>query len=251
MVKTGLTSVTFRKLPPVEIVGLVKQAGLQGIEWGGDIHVPHGNVQCAREVHQITCDVGLEVSSYGSYYKVGCGEDNPDPFERVLETAIALQAPVIRVWAGNRGSDLADQSWWRGVIKDAQRISVLAKKAGVILSFEYHEETLTDTSSSACRLLQAIEQDNFLSYWQPPLKIGYEARLSGLREISPWLSHIHVFHSLGGELGPLNNGEAEWVHYMKVIHAVPGDRYCLLEFVKGESVNQFLEDAQALIRFCI
>ena len=48
MIHTGLVSVTFRKLEPAEIVDLVKQAGLQGIEWGGDIHVPHGDIQRAK-----------------------------------------------------------------------------------------------------------------------------------------------------------------------------------------------------------
>ena len=143
MIKTGLTSVTFRKAQPLDIVRLVTQAGLAGIEWGGDIHVPHGDIARAQDVRQMTHDAGLEVSSYGSYYRVGC-EDNPVPFEQVLDTALALQAPVIRTWAGDRGSKEASPAWWQQVSADAQRIAALSSKAGVRVAFEYHEETLTD-----------------------------------------------------------------------------------------------------------
>jgi sugar phosphate isomerase/epimerase len=249
MVKTGLTSVTFRKLPAEEIIRLVQQAGLQGIEWGGDVHVPHGSLQRAREVLQRTVDAGLEVSSYSSYYQVG-GVDPSLRFESVLDTALALQAKVVRVWAGDRASAAADETWWDRVIEDARRIAAIAAQAGVTLAFEYHEDTITDTSASACKLLTAIGCSNFRSYWQPPLNLAHEACLSGLREISPWLSHVHVFHNLDGSLAPLAAGSAEWAQYMAAIQAVPGDRYGLLEFVKGETPSQFLADAQALTRLC-
>jgi 3-dehydroshikimate dehydratase len=249
MIKTGLTSVTFRKLQPEEIIPLVKKAGLNGIEWGGDIHVPYGDLQRAGEVGRETRDAGLAVSSYGSYYRVGCS-DNPVPFEQVLDTAVELQAPVIRVWAGDRGTEKADPTWWGQVKADGRRISGLAKQAGVHLAFEYHEETLTDSTMSACRLLREIDRENFKSYWQPPMDLEFTQRLASLQDISPWLSNIHVFHSASNRLLPLNQGEGEWLRYIEMIKAVPGNRYCLIEFVAGESADQFLEDAQSLRRIC-
>lgn len=48
---------------------------------------------------------GLRVVAYGSYYHVGCqGQEGIPNFEDVLETALELGAPLIRVWAGNTGS---------------------------------------------------------------------------------------------------------------------------------------------------
>jgi hypothetical protein len=44
MIQTGLVSITFRQLSPPAIIDLVRQAGLEGIEWGGDVHVPHGDL---------------------------------------------------------------------------------------------------------------------------------------------------------------------------------------------------------------
>ena len=61
--KPGLVSVTFRKLLPHEIIDLVVKSGLSGIEWGGDVHVPHGEADTARMVKRMTLDAGLNVSS--------------------------------------------------------------------------------------------------------------------------------------------------------------------------------------------
>ena len=86
MIKTGLVSVTFRKLSPEEIIKLVSQSGLDGIEWGGDIHVPHGDVKKARDIAQITKDEGLIVASYGSYYSLGCEKEKNLPHQLQVNT---------------------------------------------------------------------------------------------------------------------------------------------------------------------
>jgi len=52
------------------------------------------------------------------------------------------------------------------VIDDSRRIAELAGEVGITISFEYHEETLTDTSESAYPLLKEINHPNVRSYWQ-------------------------------------------------------------------------------------
>lgn len=46
-VKTGLVSVTFRQKSVEEIAALTAEAGLSGVEWGGDVHVPPGDREAA------------------------------------------------------------------------------------------------------------------------------------------------------------------------------------------------------------
>ena len=58
MIKPGLVSITFRNLSVQEISGLAAKSGLVGIEWGGDVHVPHGDVGAARKVRKLTVDAG-------------------------------------------------------------------------------------------------------------------------------------------------------------------------------------------------
>ena len=59
MLNTGLVSVTFRDKTPEEIISAVKQCGLEGIEWGGDVHVLPGDVSRAREIRHLTEQAGL------------------------------------------------------------------------------------------------------------------------------------------------------------------------------------------------
>lgn len=251
MLHTGLVSISFRKLSAAEIVDLVKRGGLEGIEWGGDIHAPHGDVKTAREVLKMTEDAGLKVAAYGSYYGVGCEDlEGKPPFEKVLESAVALKAPTIRVWAGNLASAAADSAWWDKVVSESARIAEMAEKAGITVSYEYHANTLTDTNESAYRLLNAVNHRNMKSYWQPPISQNAEEHLFGLNQIIPWLTNVHVYHWVNSgakyEKLPLAEGKEEWGKYMDILKKLEGDRYCMLEFVRNDTPEQFLEDAAAL-----
>ena len=46
--KTSVASVTFRRKSVCEVAELARRAGLDAVEWGGDIQVPPGNAQAAR-----------------------------------------------------------------------------------------------------------------------------------------------------------------------------------------------------------
>lgn len=242
MIKTGLVSITFRSLSPEEIIALVKNARLDGIEWGGDIHCPHGDVQRAKKVEQMTRDAGLDVAAYGSYYKVASGEE----FEPILESAIALRAPIIRVWAGNKGSKDADECYVKAVVDDSMKIANMAKKEGIQIAYEYHGNTLTDTNKSALELLKAVDNDNMFSYWQPPQDISVDERKDGLVKVLPWLTNIHVF-SWGKDIRyPLAQLESEWQEYFDIVSKLEEDRYAMIEFVKDDDPKQFIEDAKTL-----
>lgn len=251
MIRTGLISVTFRQLDPESVVAWAARANLSAIEWGGDVHVPHGDVRRAREVGRITRAAGLEVCSYGSYYRVGCGTAGQEPidFERVLETAVALQAPAVRVWAGDRGSDAADAEWRRRVAEDARRIAELAAAAGVSIDFEYHSHTLTDTTESALSLLADVDHPNVRCHWQPRLQDDFAQSCAGLQPLLPWLANIHVFHWLAnGERRPLQEGEERWKRYLSVLRQTGKEHCALLEFVKDDDPMQLLNDAETLHR---
>jgi 3-dehydroshikimate dehydratase len=247
----GLVSITFRKLPPSEIVALATQAGLAGIEWGGDVHVPHGDLACAREVGQMTRDAGLAVAAYGSYYHAGESEDEGLEFAQVLATAVALGAPLIRVWAGKRSAADADHVYRRRVAEDARRIAAEAAVAGVRVAFEFHGGTLTDTADSAVDILAATADAGLLSYWQPPVGWTQAARLASLRRLAPFLAHLHVFHWLENwERRPLAEGAGPWREYLGAAAAAPRaagvPRWALLEFVPGDDPAQLAEDAATL-----
>jgi sugar phosphate isomerase/epimerase len=249
MIHTGLVSVTFRALESAAIIDLVSRAGLTGIEWGGDVHVPHGDTEAARAVRRMTLDAGLAIASYGSYYRVG--HSDPGDFDAVLATGLALGAPVIRVWAGRRGSAVAGDAYWDRVIADARRIANSAQAEGVALAFEYHGNTLTDTLDTALRLLHAVDPPGIGSYWQLRGHLTLSQNLAELQGIEPWLSHLHIQSVRlpgGGERLPLRATAGTWTKILKQAAMVDGARFAMLEFVKDDLEEQFLEDAAALKR---
>lgn len=246
--KLGICSITFRELGVQELIDLVKEAGLDAIEWGADIHVKPGDNDWAKEVAEKTKNAGLEVSSYGAYYRAGI--ENEYAFEDVLETAKNLGAPGIRVWAGFKGSEEASDEYRNNVVEDTRRIARLAAKEDIYIDFEYHARTLTDTPEGAVEFFKEVGEKNVRSYWQPAVDLPIDVRAESIDMVAPWLSHIHVFQWDVIDRLDFEVGVDEWKVYLEKIDAARDQeldtRYFLMEFVKDNSPEQFLKDAKAL-----
>lgn len=248
MLKTGLVSVTFRQLTPERIIELSKEAGIDGIEWGGDVHVPHGDIETAVKVRTMTEKANLTIAAYGSYYKLGTYENPTKEFEKVLNSAKALGAPLIRVWAGNKGSKDSDDHWWDKIVTESRAIAERAELEGIKISYEYHANTLTDTKESTERLLNEVDHQNIFSYWQPNWNISNEERLEGLKSVLPKLTNVHIFYWEGLDRFPLIEGIESHNSFIDILNRSQKDHYIMLEFVKEDSEEQFLKDAEDLKR---
>ena len=64
--RLGMCSVTLRALPVDAVLRVAVDAGLACVEWGGDVHVPCGDLAAADRVRALTAAAGLAVASYGS-----------------------------------------------------------------------------------------------------------------------------------------------------------------------------------------
>ncbi|MEX2606795.1 MAG: TIM barrel protein [Kiritimatiellia bacterium] len=246
--KTGLVSISFRKFSAPELIEEVVKAGQQGLEWGGDVHVPHGNVKVAEQVARWTLDAGLEIAAYGSYYRLGPAEKSPE-IEAVLDSAEALGAPTVRVWAGNKSSAEADPQYRQLIIADAKRICDLAAKRSMRVAFEYHGGTLTDDIESAVELLEALPLENLDSLWQPPNGQSEDICEKSLRSILPRVSNVHVFHwgkGGGGDRYLLSEGKERWTRYFEILAEAPKPRWALLEFAKDDLIENYHRDARVL-----
>ncbi len=244
MLHIGLTSITLRQLSADEIIELSASAGIDGIEWGSDIHVPQGDLQTAEYVKVKTEAAGLSVCAYGSYYKC---DDTSEPFADYLHSAQALGAPIIRVWAGIKGSKESSQDERDEVVKRLRHAVTTAKALGIEIALEYHGGTLTDTQESAHRLLQEVDLPELKIFWQPRTGGTYEADLIELQAALPHLSNVHCFHwKPFAERKALSEGITPWKGYLELIRQVKGDRYITIEFVKDNSPEQLRADIQTL-----
>lgn len=247
--KTGLCSITFRQLSVDEIITLVQEASLDGIEWGGDVHVPHGDLKTAREVARKCREADIEISSYGSYYRSGA-EDSPK-FIDVAETAVSLGTPMIRVWAGKLGSAAANDADRKKVVDDLIKCAETASELKVQIGLEKHGGTLTDTTESTARLMRELAGTGIKFYWQPGVGAELKQLLPELEMMLPVLGNFHVFQwKMAEKLQrlALADGVNDWNMLFNTAGKTSGTHWALIEFVAGDSPQQFLEDAAILNR---
>lgn len=253
MLLPGLVSISFRNLTVSEIIELCRINDLIAIEWGGDVHVPHGDVEIATKTGEATRAAGLTVAAYGSYYRCDAEADQPD-FDAVLASARALGAPVIRVWAGTTGSVVTSTAKREAITADLRRIGELAATQKIEIGIEYHANTLTDDPDSALVLIQAIDHPNVKLYWQSSNGKSADYSLAVLQKLLPYVSHLHAFHwEFSGDSfdrRPLCEGAPDWQRYLSVEATSPRpDRAIMLEFVRDDSTEQLAKDAETLHEF--
>jgi len=190
-------------------------------------------------------------------------------FQRVLDTAAALGAPTIWVWAGDRDTCEADALFIQTIIDETNRIADLAAKQGLSVTFEFHGGTLTDRNETAIQFARQVPHPNVFFSWQPPHGYSLEHCLEGLTGLLPRLSTVHVYHwtigsyeknTLNETIRPLNwpedffrhplaDGADRWQEFLVAIQTTGRDHFALLEFVKDGAPEQVITDAKTLISY--
>ena len=239
MNKTGLVSISFRQHSPEFIVEKAKEAGLHFIEWGSDAHVPENDLENAKKVSEFTKKAGLEVSSYGTYYRLGQNMD----IEPYLETARVLGTDILRIWAGNCGSAEVSADLRKSMVTEAKEVCKKASEYGKQIHFEYHRYTLTDTVESAMELIKEIDEPNCGLYWQPQYTRSFEENLKELALVLPYVEIVHMFYwdDKDNRLF-LKQGIEEIKEYVKRAR----DKIFLLEFVPDNNIEYLKQEAESL-----
>lgn len=252
----GLCSVTFRRLQPAAIIGLARQAGLGGIEWGGDVHAP-AHVPAAPDIEaslgliaMTTRATGLDCVSYGSY--IAPPTDDLGRFATALAAAERLGARAIRIWPGTRGraSDDYSVAERRRVAVSIRRMADLAAARGVRVALECHPLSLTDGTETALDLMETIAHDAVDLCWQPRPGLALDDALAEIAVIGRFVGNVHVFAwDAASRRLPLA-ARANW--WRPVFDALAAerqrpDRWAFLEFVRDDDTRAFAEDAACLL----
>lgn len=239
----GLASVTFRALTPEEVIVEVKGAGLRAIEWGGDVHVPPGSLNRAREVALLTREAGLEIAGYGSYFRL----ESSKSVEPWVETAVVLGAPTIRIWAGECGSREVSTMERARLVDKLHRACACAAERELTVSLEFHENTLADSASATLALIHEVNHPALRTYWQMPLERCSLAELrASLTTVEPWLTNLHVFNRQPGTHEWRSLAATPWRDLLRLVADLPGPHGVLIEFVRGQSQEAFRQDAETL-----
>ena len=237
--QTGLVSISFRRHTVPEILTACAACGLQAIEWGGDVHVPAGDVPRAQEVLEQTRAAGLSAYSYGSYLRLGAVDE--EEVARVAASAGALGTRVVRVWGGVKGSAELTTEEYRALVTAARRACHAMPER--TLALECHMNTVTDDCDAALRFLQDVGEENLAMYWQPHQFKGEGYNLRAARLLAPYVKNVHVFHWRGRERLPLAEEAERWRRYADIL----GDKVpYMLEFMPDDRLETLAQEANAL-----
>ena len=238
--KFGMTSLTFRAKNIEETVEIAKRAGVECIEWGvSDGHV--GSDENIGKIKKLSKDAGIEICSLGSYCYL---EDEAHCIETV-EIAAKLSAPVIRVWAGKKSPFECDEEYFNLLVSNTQKMADAAAEHGIVISFEYHHHSLTETAESAIKFIKAIGRDNVKTHWQPS-GASVEDNKAALKAVAPCLSGIfHVQNYVAGE-GYLPVADIK-ERVKAMFEDYKNSDFCLLvEFTKDSAEENLVSDLNAL-----
>jgi hypothetical protein len=165
MFRIGISSSAFLLSRPEEVVALARDLGFDGIEWAGDPHLPEGDLEAARSAMMATLRAGMTISSYAPLYRVLPGGGPGIDFSAILATALAINAPMIRVYAGNAaklaGADRA------AMLGELRRLGDAAGDKGIALALSPGTRTCMENFPAALALADEASHPYVRLAWEP------------------------------------------------------------------------------------
>jgi len=241
--KIGMTSLTLRNECVADVIRYAKEAGLEGIEWGvSDGHMPLCNAERAREIRELSEKNGIEIFSLGAY----CNMEDKEECDKAVETAALLGAPIIRIWAGKKTPADCDETYRKLIIDNTVYMAKKAAEHKIVLGFEYHPWTLTETCDEALQLIERVDQPNVGLYWQPPYNLTPEENMRDRARVLPvCVGNIHIQNYNPTDGYQLLSGMADT---LKLYFGDMKDKdyRVMIEFVKDGSVENLMADADTL-----
>ncbi|WP_026163754.1 sugar phosphate isomerase/epimerase family protein [Kribbella catacumbae] len=245
MSEAGLVSVTLRAQSPDEVARLAADAGLTCIEWGADVHAPPSDLALVDRCRTVSAAYDLRITSYGSYWRAGV--TSLDEGGTVLDTAVRLGAPRVRIWAGDVGSADASPETRATTRRAISDLAAQADSRDLELAVEFHPSTLTDTATTMLAMLDDVGAANVSAYWQPGPGQPDAAALDELGQLVERVSAVHVFAWWPRtERHPLRTREALWRPALDLVHTRRPEADVMIEFVPGDDVDLIATEAQTL-----
>jgi sugar phosphate isomerase/epimerase len=241
MKNIGVVSVSFRECTPEQIIKAVKEAGLSCIEWGSDVHAPQNNPEALQEIVRLQNEYGISCSSYGTYYRLGV--NTLDELKAYIDAAKLLGADILRVWCGVKAPQNYSEEEKENFFVECRDAARIAEENGVILCMECHHGTFTDNKEGMKELMNNIDSESFLMYWQPNQYVSEDKNLEYAQEVKPYCRAIHVFNWEGTNKFPMSQAEELWKKYLGILNDTD---ILLLEFMPDDRLKSLKIEASTL-----
>ena len=187
----GFTSNTFRQVKSIEkIVEIARYAGADCIEWCGLGHVR--TVEDAVLAKELCDKNAIAVSSYGSYYRAG--SKNTQEWKNICEIAEILGAKYIRIWLGDKDSEMTDEKTYTDLKEDIYSMCAVASEYGIDVCPECHDNTFNNSTDAFLRLLRDVSCENFATYFQSRYR-KKEYDLDRIERTLRYIRSVHISYS--------------------------------------------------------
>ena len=163
---------------------------------------------------------------------------------------------MVRIWTEFGVTPSSSAAERRRVTERTAALVDRIAEDGLLAALEFHPGTLTETAASTIALLDALDRPGLRTHWQPDPALSPAAALDELALVTPHLAHLHVF--AWGPRGiddrhALLDGEPLWAPALALADRdgapLPGRRYALCEYVRGDDPEQFADDVRTLRRW--
>ena len=208
MIRLGLCSGACLTRSIKGVIATASAAKLDAVEWAADAHIGVDDLPTAEEAMMATLRAGLAIASYATLYRAGTA---------------ALQAPIMRIYAGDRltigdGSEPVEGRNLAALTVQLQRLGDRAANKGITLCVSMGRGSSFDRHESAARIVTSVGHDFVRLAWEdlPGASAGEAAAvLEGARRFIG----LVVARSSGsdGKPHPIAENEAEWRERIRII----------------------------------
>lgn len=214
MIRLGLASGAIFGISAEQVVETAVRAGLDGIEWASDAHLPYGDLKSAERLMLLTLRANLSPLGYATLFRVN--GHSREAFDSVIETARRLQAPLVRVFAGHGPRDRLDEAGRAAFVDAARSAADVAGKAGITLCFRVNRNTLFDSYASAVSFLARIDHPFARMSWEPGACFD-----DSMRQFTQFPVHVPVIYARpfaeDFSRPMLREKEEDWILYLDAL----------------------------------
>lgn len=243
--KLGLCSVTFRKKSAAQVIEIAKNAGIDYIEWGGDIHVT--TLEEARIVKSVCDNEGIKISSYGSYFN--SIEFDEKKWIQVCEIAKKMDAASIRIWLGKKNSEDFSDKEYRTLLENTKKMCDIASGYGIDVCPECHDNTFNNNTDAFLRLKHDLQKKNFKTYFQSRyFRMEYD--LDRIDRTFEFIKDVHVsYRDLKKEQLHRKKDRNYLDTLLKKLISKDFDGIVMVEFVDFDSERVFYRNVRRLKKY--
>lgn len=240
--RLGLCSVTFRKKSAAQVVEIAKKAGVEYIEWGGDVHIT--NIEEARIIKTVCDNEGIKICSYGSYFN--CIDYDERKWTEICKIAKKMNAESVRVWLGKRNSEITSEDEYNVLISNTRKMCDVAAEYNLLVCPECHDNTFNNNTDAFLRFVGELKKDNFKTYFQSRyFRMEYD--LDRIDRTFDYIKDVHVsYRDLKKEQRFRKKDKNYLDKLLKKLKTKNFDGIVMVEFVSRGSEATFLKDVRKL-----